>query len=105
MTRDNVRCSGSGVNIGDLKGGRRKTFVALIPAFGAQIGQRRRGAMHGVVGALRIGDVTLHALNDKAAGQGTAPADPTTLSGFPQTTRGPTWPGRLQQVPSNVAFS
>ena len=63
FARDDIVRAGSGVQIGDLEGGRGKVFITLVPDAPGQLGQRRRQAMHGVVSDQRVGDVTLHAMD------------------------------------------
>ena len=69
FARNHVGRAGAGVDIGDLETGRLEIFVALVPDAGRQLGQRRRQAVHRVLGALRVGDMPLHAVHDQPARQ------------------------------------
>jgi hypothetical protein len=42
---------------------------------GDQLGERRRKAVHGILGEMRVGDVALHAVHGEPARQGAATAD------------------------------
>src|SRR5690606_34588501 len=63
FTRNHVGGAGTGVDVGNLEAGGREKFVAVIPHFGGQFGQRRRGQMHRVFRQMRVSDVALNALN------------------------------------------
>ncbi len=52
-----------------------KCFRALIPATARELGERGGESVHGILGQLRIGDVTLNAMHREASAQRAAPTD------------------------------
>ncbi len=74
LAGDDVVGAGAGMDIGDLQTGGREILVALVPFQRAQLGQGRRQAMHGVVGQVRVGYMTLLAEHAQLAAEGPAPA-------------------------------
>ena len=71
---NHVGRAGAGVDVRALPRRRRKVGVAVVPLRRRELGERRRGAMDRVVGEMRIGDVTLHALDGQRPGQRAAAA-------------------------------
>ena len=51
--------TGPGVNIGDLKTGRREVIIAPVPLHGNQFAECRRCQVKRVGGQMRVGDVSL----------------------------------------------
>src|SRR3984957_20650536 len=72
---DHVGSTRARGNVRYLKGGRLKVLVAAIPAARRELGQRGHYGMHGVIGELRVGDVSLNAMYGEAPAQRAAPAD------------------------------
>src|ERR1700733_10152649 len=67
--------AGSGRNVRDLKAGRLKVLVALIPNAGREFRERRRQSVHGIVGQLWIGDVSLNSVHGETSAQAAAAPD------------------------------
>ena len=67
--------AGAGVEVGDLKRGRRERVVALVPTRRREFGQRRCERVDRIARQVRIGDVTLHAVHVQVPGQRAAPTD------------------------------
>ena len=74
LPRYDIGCTGAAVNIGNLHGSWGKVTIAFVPNFMGQCGQRWRRPMDWVVSQVRVGDVSLHAFNDKSGVQRTTPA-------------------------------
>ena len=75
FTGDHIRRARSGGNIRDLKSGGLKVLVAIIPDAGGQFRERGRQRVHGIVGQLRIGDVSLNPMDRQTPAQTAASAD------------------------------
>ena len=67
FTWNDIGGASASLHVADLPAGWRKKFIAPIPHHACQFGQRRRGAVHRVVCQLRIGNVSLNALDDQFA--------------------------------------
>ncbi len=74
LSRYDIGYTGAAVNIGNLHGSWGKETIAFVPNLMGQCGQRWRRPMDWVVGQVRVGDVSLHAFNDKSGVQRTTPA-------------------------------
>ena len=72
--RHHVGRAGAAVDVGDLPGGRREIFVALVPFGRGQFGDGRCGQMDRVLHQMRVGDVALHALDGERGGERAAPS-------------------------------
>ena len=72
---NDVRRAGAGADVRDLERRRLEELVALVPDARGELGQRRRNSVHRIVGQMRIGDVSLHAVHRQLAGERAAAAD------------------------------
>ncbi len=72
---NHVRCARARRDIGDLKGGRLKVLIAVIPGSRGELGERGRHGVNRIVRELRIRDVPLHAVHREPPAQAPPAAD------------------------------
>src|SRR5205814_190608 len=69
---NDVRGTGTRIEVGDLEGGRLEVLGPLVPLASGELRQCRRERVHRVLGELRVGDMPLHAVHGEAGAQGAA---------------------------------